>query len=559
MFAATLRRTAPRWMLLAWAPWLALAEPSRAQPVSANPAIVFKVTRPNDRVQMTVNTSRILTLEQKIPQVQVNNPDIIEPHILSPNEVQIFAKTQGVTQVNLWGEDEKIYTLDVIVYGDTQALTMLLQEQFPNSSLRAVPVGTAVLLSGFVDQPEHISRIVEIAEQYYPKVINNMTVAGVQEVVLNVRVMEVSRTKLRTLGMDWAKITSGNLVFSGVSGLLTASFGGTVATSGSETFAFSVLGNNSNFYGVLEALRQDNLAKILAEPKLVTTSGRPAFFQVGGEFPILVPQSMGTVSIEYKKFGTQVDFVPIVLGNGRIHLDVRPRVSEIDSSRSVTIDTYDVPGLRVREVETGVEMMAGQTLAIAGLVQTRIEAANKGLPWVSELPYLGALFRRVTHQENEIELLIMVTPELCEALPAGQAPQCGPGMNSVVPDDCNLYLKGHLEVPGGCQQCQGAGCGVCRGGCRTGRGGPACAPCTGGASPEPGMILTQPESVPLPPASGVRATPAVAPDGQARAAVTGNPQTRYNPARPQVSPASSTSLQASGEPGFIGPVGYDVK
>jgi len=564
MFAAMFRRVAPRWILLACAPLIFPTASAFAQAPSSSQAIVFKVTRPNERVQMTVNTSRILTLDQKIPQVQVNNPDILEPHILSPNEVQIFAKAQGVTQVNLWGEDEKIYSLDVIVYGDTQSLTMLLQEQFPNSSLKAVPVGSAVLVSGFVDQPEHISRIVEIAEQYYPKVINNMTVAGVQEVVLNVRVMEVSRTKLRTLGFDWAKFTNGNMVFSGVSGLLTASFDGTVGTSGAETFAFSVLGNNSSFFGVLEALRRDNLMKILAEPKLVTTSGRPAFFQVGGEFPILVPQSMGTVSIEYKKFGTQVDFVPIVLGNGRIHLDVRPRVSEIDSSRSIVIDSYEVPGLRVREVETGVEMMAGQTLAIAGLVQTRIEAQNRGLPWASELPYVGSLFRRVNHEENEIELLILVTPELCEAMPAGQTPQGGPGLSPARPNDCDLYRKGHLEVPRCCPSPCGNG-GACP--------NPGPCPCPG-AAPEAGMILRQPEVVPMPPdirplssRQDPRATSLPNPGGQARPVrltsdqtqTADNSQSRYNPVRQQIAPDSGASRQANAEPGFIGPVGYDVK
>ena len=159
-------------------------------------------------------------MDQKIPQAQVNNPDILDLTPLSPNQIQVSAKTAGVTQINLWGENQKLFTIDVIVYGDAQELKMLLRSQFPNAALNVVPVANSVLISGYVDKLEHIDRIVRIAEEYYPKVINNMTVGGVQTVLLHVRVMEVSRTKLRELGFDWAKITGGNLVTSGVSGLV---------------------------------------------------------------------------------------------------------------------------------------------------------------------------------------------------------------------------------------------------------------------------------------------------------------------------------------------------
>ncbi len=339
----------------------------------------------------------------------------------------------------------------MIVYADACELEMLLATQFPNTSLKVIPVVTSVLITGYVDKPEDVDTIIRIAEEYYPKVINSITVGGVQQVLLHVKVIEVSRTKLRRLGFDFAKVTSGNnLVLSGISGLITAATSAGVTTTGAETFKFSVFDGNSAFFGVLDALRQDNLAKILAEPTLVTVSGRPAYFNSGGEFPIPVPQSLGTISIEYKKFGTQVDFVPIVLGNGRIRLEVRPRVSEIDKSRSITIAGTTVPGLRVREADTGVEMQAGQTLAIAGLVQYRVEAENRGLPWISEVPYLGVLFRKVQDEQNEIELLIMVTPELVDAMDAEEVPPCGPGMRTTAPCDWELFMHGHLEVPKCC-------------------------------------------------------------------------------------------------------------
>ncbi len=255
------------------------------------------------------------------------------------------------------------------------------------------------MISGFVDKPEHIDRIVRIAEEYYPKVINNMTVGGVQTVLLHVKVMEVSRTKLRRLGFDWAKISGSNAFISGPSGLLNdtssnvtgAIAPGTIFRSAlPSTFAFNVVSGNSAFFGVLDALRQDNLMKIMAEPTLVAESGRAASFNSGGEIPVPTPQSLGTLSIDWKQYGTQIDFVPIVLGNGKIRLEVRPNVSELDYANSTTIPGTTVPGIRSRKADTAVEMTAGQTLAIAGLVQSRVEAENHR----TALDQRGALFRR---------------------------------------------------------------------------------------------------------------------------------------------------------------------
>ncbi|MDH3718330.1 MAG: histidine kinase, partial [Planctomycetota bacterium] len=311
------------------------------------------------------------------------------------------------------------------------------------SSLKVVPLANSVVVSGYVDRPDQVSRVIRIAEDFYPKVINNINVGGVQQVLLHVKVMEVSRTKMRAMGFDWSITNGADFLVSSVSGLLSSA--GT--PGGADTVRFGIVDNNVNFLGVLEALRQNNVAKILAEPTLVTVSGRAAKFVAGGEFPILVPAGLGTVSIEYKTFGTVVDFVPIVLGNGRIRLEVRPTVSELDASRGVTLNNTTVPGLNVRQVDTGVEMSAGQTLALAGLIQNRVEAENKGLPIISDLPYLGVPFRRVEETNNEIELLIMVTPELVEAMDAHEVPPLGPGMHTVSPPDGDLYWRGHIEVP----------------------------------------------------------------------------------------------------------------
>ncbi|MFZ5828498.1 MAG: type II and III secretion system protein family protein, partial [Planctomycetota bacterium] len=361
-------------------------------------------------------------------------------------------------------------------------------------------------------------------------------VGGVQQVLLHAKVMEVSRTKLRKLGVDWAYFNSNDFVVSSVSGLITAATGSSVTTSGQETFVFGVVDGSSAFFGVLDALRQDDLAKVLAEPTLVTVSGRPAQFNSGGEFPVPVPQSLGTISIEFKKYGTQLDFVPIVLGNGLIRLEVRPRVSELDKSRSLTIAGTTVPGLRMREVETGVELRAGQTLAIAGLVYYRSEGQTRGLPLISDVPYLGIPFRKVSEEANELELLIMVTPELVEPMNLSQVPPCGPGMQTTNGNDCELYFKGFLEVPVCCPTCEGSGCEACQ----------------GGGLPSEGMIgpVSEFDST----QNSVRSS-----GGSGFAtAQPGSPQGRQIPVASQNRARPTAGVGNGGEPSFIGPIGYDV-
>jgi len=233
-------------------------------------------------------------------------------------------------------------------------------------------------------------------------------------------------------------------------------------------------------------------------------SGRPAQFNVGGEFPIVVPQSLGTTSIEYKKYGTQIDFLPIVLGNGNIRLEVRPRISERDESLGVVlpdVESIVVPALTVREVDTAVEMKAGQTFALAGLVQERTEAVNRGLPYLSDIPVIGVPFRKTQDEVNEIELLIMVTPEFVDPIDPCEVPCGGPGYTTTNPTNCQLYCAGHVEVlpcenpisgmmacgECGCNPCACGPCGPCGPG---GACGPNGYPCQYG----PGME----ETVPVP-------------------------------------------------------------
>jgi pilus assembly protein CpaC len=372
-----------------------------------------------------------------------------------------------------------------------------------------------------------------------------------------------------------------------------------------DTFNFVITDGGNTFFGFLDALERRNIAKTLAEPNIVAVSGRPAQFNVGGEFPILIPQSLGTTTIEYKKFGTQIDFLPIVLGNGNIRLEVRPRISNIDKSLSpdITTSATDPPALTIREVDTAVEMKTGQTFALAGLVQERTESEYRGLPWISDLPIIGVPFRKVEENVNEIELLILVTPEFVDGMEPHEVACAGPGYGTTSPDDCDLYCSGHLEVPAPCNPISGmTACGECsQGGCASG-GVNAQAdsiisdgmPIEGGTgyddsyTPTPmqpgpgGAEMVEPESMPLPPETPeaaplppqalnpFRSAPddrqAARPDG-----VTDYTVPRpYSPSRQPVfvrnatSPdnpqgVTGTSDSPVGEGGLFGPIGYDAQ
>lgn len=536
---------------------VASAAVANAQQVQSYQGPLFRVDGPSQRLEMVINTSRILTLDKKIPRIQVNNPDLVRAQPLSPYKVQLAALRPGVTQVNLWDQNDEVHTVDVLILGDARELQMLLESEFPNSALKVRPLASSVVISGFVDRPENVSRIVRMAEDYYPKIINNITVGGVQQVMLHVKVMEVSRTKMRQMGFDWAHFTGNDFVVSRGAGVLAPPqldvSGGVTGTldSAADTVRFGIVNGSDAFFGFLEALRSYNMAKLLAEPTLVTVSGRPAQFLVGGEFPILVPGGLGTVSVEYKQFGTQLDFVPIVLGNGNIRLEVRPSVTERDDGSGVN----GVPAIRTRYVDTAAEMKAGQTLALAGLVQRQVESSNRGVPLVADLPWIGAAFRRVEHRINETELLVLVTPELVGPMNPGQVPHCLPGSFTTEPCDGELYGKGYLEVPKCCDGagldcvggCGGFGCG----GCKSGgpiysaplNGQPAYSPTPAGPSDVPPMppeaARTQPRRIPAI-STSVRMS-----DGYIRSNRT--PQ-RSAPRRPS----------EQSQPTMVGPLGYDV-
>jgi pilus assembly protein CpaC len=526
------------------------------QPLMPQPgsSVVHNVTQATERLEMTVNTSQILTLGARIPRIVVNNPELVTARPISENQIQIAARKSGVTQINLWDEKGQIYTVDLLIFGDVRELEVNLKRMFPSSSLRVIRLTNSLVLEGQVDRPEIVTTIRQLAEDYAPKVINNMTVGGAQQVLLKVKVMEVSRTKLRNLGVDFS--------FSGSGGFFTSTAGGIIP--GDETIDFGIFDGGDEFLATIEALQQNRLIKTLANPTLVTVSGRPASFNSGGEIFFQVNNGVSGSTVESEKFGTLVHFVPIVLGDGRIRLEVRPTISELDDSAPIGGEIFRT---KISEVDTGVEMQAGQTLAIAGLIQTRVKANQRGLPYISDIPYLGVPFRRVSEEVEEIELLIFVTPEFGEAMDPHEVPPCGPGMETMSPTNCELYFQGKIEVPacGPCGasepcrcnapglECQQNGFGPCGG---PGAGEPVMATdggrmemMPGGAHPTPIPQAGAPlKGMPDPSAGAGR------PQWQAAAPTPSSLANRHNPT-PALVPANRTTST----PGLIGPIGYDVQ
>jgi len=407
------------------------------------------IAKTQESLQMVVTTSQYLSFPQPILKATVQNDAAIQVQASGRNEVLVSALATGVAQIDLLGADDQVYNIQVVVTGDARELQAILAQEFPSATLHVRPIQQAVILSGQVTADEHVEQAVTIAEQYYPTVINRIEVIGVHTIMLQTQVMEVSRTKLQSLGIDWSLGFGNDFVTQSASGLLQAGQM-TPTLLGTETLKFGIVDNSNAFFGLIRMLRQKNLAKVMADPTVVAIDGRPASFNSGGEFPILVPAGLGQVGIEFREFGTRLDFVAKVRGDSRIWLEVRPTISEIDPGRSVVINGTSIPGIRSRFVDTAVELRAGQTLALAGLLQIRTESESVGLPILSDLPYLGALFRNNREVQNEVELLIMVTPNFAGAMDAHEVPRGGPGYNSTSPLEQEIYGKGYMEVPPGC-------------------------------------------------------------------------------------------------------------
>lgn len=372
--------------------------------------------------------------------------------------------------------DRKEERIELLVIDQvSNAYRLYLQNQikkmFPTSVVEVLILNSqTAVLKGYVERAEQVTPIENLVRGFLAAgvgaapdsvtVVNTLRVVGAMEVQLRVMICEVQRSKMSELGFDWdwtnpslnppwlRAISNSTGAFGNRLAAAAIAGGAPLSSSGQGVSNLNfVLSKNGQpmFLGFVRALVTNNLAKILAEPNLVTLSGQPAYFNVGGQVPVLTPQGNSTIGIQYRDFGTNLRFVPTVLGDGRIRLEVRPEVSDLNWSNGVEVNNIKVPGFDVRVAETTVEMDAGQSFVVAGLISKRVTAATSKLPFLGDLPVAGALFQNKNYKISETEVLIMVTPYLVDAL--DQAPCELPGRESRDPNDIEFYLGSKFEPP----------------------------------------------------------------------------------------------------------------
>jgi len=329
---------------------------------------------------------------------------------------------------------------------------------FPKSQIKIDSANGSIVLRGHVPNLEMATQAVAVATPYAVggasnNVLNFLEVSGGQQVVLQVRFAEVSRSVSEGFGFN-AFATDGKMKFGINEGPGDTPIGslaaGTSPTIDSTVPVFGAAqAGNASFEMFLTALRQNNLLRDLAEPNLVAISGTQASFLAGGEFPIPVPQAGGggaAITIEYKKYGIALNFTPTILGDGRVRLHATPAVSQLDYTNSVSLNGFVIPALTTRNVDATVELAEGQTFALAGLLDNRVVASKNITPLLGDLPVLGALFRSVKYQRSETELVVLVTPHMVEGLNPLQVPRL-PGNPWRDPTEVQMFFNTDLGGP----------------------------------------------------------------------------------------------------------------
>jgi pilus assembly protein CpaC len=423
--------------------------------------LVAEGTDAQGDVDVSLNKSVVLTTREPYKRVSIGASDIADVNPVGPTTVLITGKKPGTTQLILWDDNDHSQTIEVVVGVDLHVLQDRLQNLFPDSGIKAVDVGGAVALTGHVSNLETAQEAAALAAPYgtQNKVLNLLEVSGGQQVMLQVRFAEVDRAVSSALGMnvgfsDGVANGGSNLpnnnpfsINSGANGLATMAPGTPLAPTIS-LFGSGVVGRTAIDVFV-QALQQNNLLRVLAEPNLTAMSGQEANFLAGGSFPIPVVQGSGggtSVTIQYQDYGVRLKFTPVVLGSGRIRLKVSPEVSQLDYTHAVTLSGFSVPALTTRNASTTVELADGQTFSLAGLLQDQQTISKNVTPLLGDVPVLGALFRSVNFQRNETELMVLVTPRVIGALNPGHVPTL-PGEHWRDPSLSDLYIKGDMGGP----------------------------------------------------------------------------------------------------------------
>ena len=387
------------------------------------------------RIDVTIGKSPVIEVKEPFNRVSVTDPNIADVFVISPTQILISGKAVGVTSLVLFYPRKTLF-FDLVVQNDLVLLGERLKQIAPHDEIEAYPARDAIVLQGTVSSEQLITAAAELAAVFSPKgkVVNLLTVRDVkpQQVLIQIQVAEVARRALQELGFSFRLLGSafqggafpGNPFFPAL-GLL-----GEVSQDGvqSPEIAFSDLTNlffsspNRDYGGMVRALAERDLLRLLAKPNLVTESGKEASFLSGGEFPYPIAQSgsfAGSVTIEFKPFGVRLVFLPVVREDGTITLKVEPEVSALDFANSVVSAGTEVPTIRKNTAFTTVNLRDGESFAIAGLINSEVRQAVAKIPLLGDIPILGTLFRSTRFQNDETELLFLVTVKLVKPSPPG--------------------------------------------------------------------------------------------------------------------------------------------
>lgn len=438
-----------------------LPNPVQAQPAEGGGILV----------QVNAVESRQMSTKKRIKRVVVDRAEVVTvtTRETDPTTAVIVGRSVGTSSVTLIDENDKQEKFDVVVVAfDIVQLRNLLKQVVPSAGVRVLPAGPgSVVVTGTVDRLEQRQQVVDTVRKVTgQEILDYLNVGGVQQVQLDVVVARVGRSELRAMAFNFfassrnffigstvgQAVANPQLVgvgssFLNVSGVLSGQPG---SPNGLPTnLLIGVLHDRWGFLNFLQALRTEGVVKLMAEPRLVTMSGRQASFLSGGEQAVPVPAGLGQIGVQFEEFGTRLNFVPVVLGNGKIHLEVEPEVSSLSNDNGTSIGGTIVPGRITQRVRTTVELEAGQTFVIGGLIQHDVSGSTIKTPILGDLPFIGAAFNSKVFNETESEMLILVTPHLVDGMDCAQYPKVLPGQETRSPDDFELFLESILEAPRG--------------------------------------------------------------------------------------------------------------
>ncbi len=398
-------------LALGVAPVTLTASPAAAQPSAA---------RPSETLNISMDTGTLVRLSSPMTDLFVANDSIADVQVRSANQLYVFGKKAGETTVYATDKSGRVvYAANVRVGNNISSVDEMLRMAMPDAQVRATPMNNLILLTGTVASPEDAAEAQRLVQAYVgtgTQIVSRLRSATPLQVNLRVKIAEVNRSLLKSVGVNLISSdnTSGFQFGVGQGDLgpgrrnpfsVAGIAGGTTLSAGGRLFGLDLT-------AALDLAEADGLVTTLAEPNLTALSGETASFLAGGEFPIPLSQSLGSITVEYKQYGVGLAFTPIVLADGRISMRVRPEVSELSNEGSIRLNGFNVPALTTRRAETTVELGSGQSFMIAGLLRNSTNTDISKAPFLGDLPILGALFRSTRFRRAETELVIIVTPYL---------------------------------------------------------------------------------------------------------------------------------------------------